>query len=180
MLSFREKYIKEVVPALSREFSVPNVFMLPRVVKVTVNMGIGRIFKDDKLVDEAREILRRVTGQQPAVRTARTAIAGFKTRIGSPVGLKVTLRGKRMHDFLDRLIHVALARTRDFRGIALRAVDANGNLTIGIKEHIIFPETTEFATRQMYGMEVTVTTTGHDRVFRIAMLRAMGFPLQAQ
>lgn len=178
MLSFHDRYRKEVVLALKNQFSWQNPHQVPCVLKATVNMGVGRIFHDENLLKEAREVLRLVTGQEPATRKARTAIAGYKTRVGSPIGLAVTLRGKRLGDFLDRLAHVALARTRDFRGIPQESFDERGNLTLGIREHIVFPETAELAVRQMYGLAVTVATTARNRGEGVALLKALGFPIQ--
>lgn len=178
MLSFTEKYHKEVVPALKERFSLKNHLAVPRVTKVVVNMGVGRIFREEKALAEAKEVLRLVTGQEPATRKARKAIAIFKTRIGSPIGLQVTLRGKRMADFLDRLIHVALPRTRDFGGIPSTSVGERGDLTIGIREHIVFPETADIAVRQMYSLEVTVVTTAEKREEGMALLKTLGFPLR--
>lgn len=166
MKSFREKGSRKDLAA-------------PRLGKAVVSMGVGRIFRDEKAIKEAREVLRAVTGQEPATRKARTAIAGFKTRVGSPIGLIVTLRGKRMADFLDRLVHIALPRTRDFHGIEVRAFDGKGNLTIGIKEHIVFPETTELPAAALHGMGVTITTTARTREEGIALFKALGLPIRS-
>lgn len=178
MLSFSEKYRTEVVPLLREHFALKNDLAVPRIAKVVANMGVGRIFREEKALAEAKEILRLATAQEPATRTARIAIAAFKTRIGSPVGLKVTLRGKRMADFLDRLIHIALPRTRDFGGIPSVSVGKRGDLTIGIREHIVFPETADVAVRQMYGLEVTVVTTAEKREEGLALFKALGFPIR--
>lgn len=179
MPPFKEKYHKEVIPALKERLGYVNSLAVPRVTKVVVAMGVGRIFRDDKLAKEAREVLRAVTGQEPAARKARVAIASFKTRVGSPVGLQVTLRRARMADFLDRLIHVALPRTRDFRGLSESAFDEKGNLTVGVKEHIVFPETAELPASHIYGFGVTVITNAHTREEGMALMKALGFPIQS-
>jgi large subunit ribosomal protein L5 len=179
MLSFIEKYRKEAIPLLKSQFAFKNDLAVPRVAKIVVNMGVGRIFREEKALAEAKEVLRLVTAQEPATRKARIAIAAFKTRVGSPVGLMATLRGKRMADFLDRLIHIALPRTRDFGGIPSRSVGEKGDLTIGIREHIVFPETADVTVRQMYGLEVTVVTTAETREAGTALLKALGFPFGA-
>lgn len=178
MLSFLERYREEAIPVLKERFTLKNDSAVPRVTKVVVNMGVGRIFREEKALAEAKEVLRLITAQEPATRKARKAIAAFKTRIGSPVGLQVTLRGKRMADFLDRLIHVALPRTRDFAGIPSSSVGERGDLTLGIREHIVFPETADVAVRNMYGFAVTVATTAEKHEEGVVLLKALGFPLR--
>src|SRR3989344_8172568 len=135
-----EKYRKEVAPALKAEFGYKNVFAIPRITKAVVNIGVGKISKDTKALEKIEIDLAKITGQKPALRNAKKSIAGFKLREGTPAGYMVTLRGGRMYDFIDRLISVALPRSRDFQGILEKSFDAVGNLYIGIKEHNIFPE----------------------------------------
>lgn len=172
-----EKYKKEVVPAMMAKFGYKNVMAVPRIGKVVVNVGVGRI-RDEKQHEEIRKYIALITGQKPAPRPAKKAIASFKTRKGLIVGYQVTLRGKRMWDFLSRLINIALPRTRDFRGIDSKSFDPKGNLTIGIKEHIVFPEITGEDYRFLFGLEVTVVTTAKKREEGAELLKLLGFPIK--
>lgn len=150
----------------------------PRITKVVVNVGIGKIAKDTKLIERIQSDLAKITGQKPAIRNAKKSIAGFKLREGTPVGVMVTLRGTRMYDFIDRLISVALPRSRDFQGIPAKSVDDRGNLNIGIKEQNIFPEVTYESLKDIFGLEVTVVVRAKDRQEGVALLKFMGFPLK--
>ena len=172
-----EQYSKKVVPEMQKAFGFKNALSVPRVIKVSVNVGVGRI-KDEKQLEEIRRVLGLITGQKTISRKAKKAIASFKTRIGMVIGYSVTLRGKRMHDFLDRFIRITLPRTRDFRGISEKSFDTSGNLTIGIKEHIVFPELIGEDVRSIFGFEVTITTTARNRVHGIALLKGLGLPIQ--
>lgn len=177
MISLREKYKKEVLPALGKEFGYPNVMASPRIEKVVVNVGVGRI-RDEKQIETIRRILALITGQKPAARPAKKAIAAFKTRRGLIVGYQATLRGRRMWDFLTRLIAIAIPRQRDFRGLDPKAFDGKGNLTIGFREHIVFPEMIGEDVPFIFGLEVTVVTTASRRDEGIRLLKLIGFPIQ--
>ncbi len=172
-----EKYKKEVVPALQKRFDITNVMAVPRIEKVVVHVGVGRM-RDDKQQEEVQKYLSLITGQKSAPRPAKKAIASFKTRKGLIIVHQVTLRGARMYDFLSRLIDVGLPRTRDFRGLDEKSFDQKGNLTIGIKEHIIFTEMMGEDYRLLFGLEVSVVTTTRKRERGIELLRLLRFPLQ--
>lgn len=177
MVYLSDKYAKEVVPAMREKFGYQNPMAVPKIEKVVVNAGVGRL-REEKERQEVEKYLTLITGQKPAPRPARLAIAAFKTRKGLVVGLKVTLRGRKMHDFLSRLINIALPRTRDFQGIDLDSFDARGNLTIGLKENIVFPEMTGEDYRSLFGLEVTVVTTAKTREEGVELLKLMGFPIK--
>lgn len=173
-----QKYRKEAVPALQEEFGIKNVMAVPKVKKVVVNIGIGKMVKDEKAVEKIVNDLGKLTGQKPVYRKAKKSIASFKIREGMNIGLLVTLRGKRMYDFMDRLISIALPGSKDFRGIDIGNFDNNGNLNLGLKESSIFPEITYETLKDIFGLEVTVTTTAGDRQKGIALLRHLGFPIK--
>ena len=172
-----KKYRKEVIPAMQKEFGIKNVMAVPKVEKVVISVGIGKIVKDEKTVEKIANDLAKLTGQKPVFRKAKKSIASFKVREGVNIGLMVTLRGKRMYDFMDRLISVALPRSKDFRGIDTKNFDKNGNLNLGIKESSIFPEITYETLKDIFGLEVTVVTTARDKEKGIALLKLMGFPI---
>src|SRR3989344_6853562 len=172
-----QKYRKEVAPAMQKEFDIKNVMAVPKVDKVVVNVGVGKIVKDEKTVEKIANDLAKLTGQKPVFRKAKKSIASFKVREGVNIGLMVTLRGKRMYDFMDRLVSVALPRSKDFRGIDTKNFDKNGNLNLGIKESSIFPEVTYETLKDIFGLEVTVVTTARDKEKGIALLKLMGFPI---
>ena len=174
----RERYHAEIAPALTEEFTYANPMMVPRVVKVVVNMGVGEAAKDSKLIDGALRDLTAITGQKPAVRRARTSIAQFNLREGMAIGAKVTLRGDRMWEFLDRLVSVALPRIRDFRGLSDRQFDGNGNYTFGVTEQSIFHEIDFDKVDRPRGMDITVVTTATTDDEGRALLRALGFPFK--
>ena len=173
-----KKYRKEIVPEMMAEFKYKSVMAVPKISKVTLNIGTGKIAKDDKLLTKIENDLTQLTGQKPVIRKAKKSIAGFKLREGSRVGLSVTLRGRRMYDFIDRLIAIALPRTRDFRGLDVKGFDRQGNLSIGIKEHNIFPEIHYENIKDIFGLQVTVTTTAKEKVEGIKLLKLMGFPIK--
>ncbi len=175
MKHLRDIYKEKTVPLFQKEFGEKSVMAVPRIERVTVNMGIGRL-KDEKERDEARKFLELATAQKPQARPARVAIASFKTRQGSLVGLRTTLRGQRMWDFLERLIYVAIPRTRDFRGFPKSVVDEHGNLNIGIREHIVFPEMIGEDVRRMYSLQINVTTNARTRERAEALFTSLGFP----
>lgn len=175
-MTFHERYTKTVVPALKERFKYDNVHAIPQVEKVVVHVGIGKDVKDAKALETATETLRRITGQQPVKTLAKKSIANFKIREGMVVGLKVTLRGQRMEDFLTKFLHVALPRVRDFRGLSPKVVDRLGNATIGLKEHLVFPEIRTDEVERMHGLEIIVHTTAQTKEEGLALLKGLGFP----
>jgi len=171
-----EKYRKDVIPALRKEFGIVNPMAVPKVEKVILNMGIGEAISNAKIVDAAAEELTKIAGQRAVVTKAKKSIASFKLRAGMPIGCRVTLRGERMYEFLDRLLNVALPRVRDFRGVPTRAFDGRGNYTLGVKDHVIFPEIDPAKIEKSRGLNVTiVTTAGSDDRARV-LLRELGMP----
>lgn len=174
-----EKYSKEVVPALKSEFSYKNANQVPRIEKIVVNMGLGSAVANPKIIDGAVEDLRAITGQQPVVTRAKKAIAGFKLREGMPIGVSVTLRRERMWEFMDRLIAVALPRTRDFRGISRKAFDGRGNYTLGLREHIIFPEIEYDRVDTIKGMNISFVTSAKSDDEGRSLLKHLGMPFRA-
>src|SRR3989338_5397445 len=177
MDDLKQKYLQEAGPAMREKFGYRNVMSIPKITKAVINVGVGR-FRDEKQLEEIRKYIALISGQQVAKRPAKKSIASFKTRPGMIVGFKVTLRGRRMYDFISRLINIALPRTRDFQGISAGSFDAKGNLTIGIKEHIVFPELVGEDYRFLFGFEVTIVTTAKKREEGIELLRLIGFPIQ--
>jgi len=178
MATLLQKYRKSVIPALQKEFGIKNIMAAPKVEKVVVSVGIGKIAKEDKVVEKIANDLTKLTGQKPVYRKAKKSIASFKVREGVNIGLMVTLRGERMYDFMDRLISISLPRSKDFRGIDTKNFDKNGNLNLGIKESIIFPEVTYETQKDIFSLEVTVATTAKNKERGIALLRLMGFPIK--
>lgn len=184
MLGLLEKYKKEVIPQMMEKFGYKNKMAVPKIEKVVVNTGFGRQIsgktkEEQKKVSEAvLNDLSLICGQRPVLTRAKKSISGFKIREGQPVGAKVTLRKKRMYDFLERLIHIGLPRSRDFRGIDQKAVDNEGNLTIGIKEHIAFPEISPEKAKFIFGFEVTVVTTTKNQKEALELLKLLGFPIR--
>jgi len=178
MITLQEKYRKEVIPAMQREFGYRNALAVPRMEKAVVNVGVGRL-REEKQHDLVRKILALITGQKPAARTAKKAIAAFKTRRGLVVGYQVTLRGRRMWEFLERLIAIAIPRQRDFHGIDPRSFDGRGNLTLGFREYIVFPELAGEDIPFLFGLEVTVVTTARRREEGIALLKLLGVPIRS-
>jgi len=179
MSRLQEYYHKEVVPQLMQRLELSNVMAVPRIVKVTLNMGVGEALADRKVLDHAMNDLTRITGQKPVSCNARVSVASFKVREGFPIGCKVTLRRERMYEFLDRLINVAIPRIRDFRGFSGRAFDGRGNYSLGVKEQIIFPEINYDQVDTIRGLDIAITTTAHDDVAGRALLEAFNFPLRA-
>ncbi len=176
----KEKYKKEVVPKIKQKFGYKNDFSVPRIEKVVINIGIGStvVAKDEKVQESITKDIILITGQKPLVTLAKKAISAFKVREGMPVGLKVTLRKKRMYDFLFRLINVVLPRTRDFRGLSSKSIDEGGNLNIGIKEHLIFPEISQDDIRRIFGLEITVVTHFKNKERALEFYKLMGFPIK--
>ena len=172
----QEHYQKKVVPALMKEFSYGNRMQVPRLECIALNVGMGEATQNVKLLDSAVKELGTITGQRPVVTRARKAIANFKLRKGLPIGAKVTLRGRRMHEFLDRLITVALPRIRDFKGVSPKSFDGRGNYTLGLKEQLIFPEIKYDAVESIHGMDITIVTTAKTNDEGKALLKHMGVP----
>ncbi|MFA6047953.1 MAG: 50S ribosomal protein L5 [Parcubacteria group bacterium] len=178
MENIREKYYKKALPTMKKEFGLKNDLEVPRITKVVVNTGIGKFIKDSSSVEEIQKALTAVTGQKAIMVKTRKSIAGFKTRAGLEVGVKVTLRGPRMWSFLEKLVGAAMPRIRDFRGIKLTSVDSNGNLNIGLKEHTIFPEILPESVKNIFSLQVNVTTNVRNRDMGIALFRNLGFPIE--
>jgi large subunit ribosomal protein L5 len=176
----KERYFREVLPALQRELEIENPMRVPRLEKIVVNMGVGDAVRDAKLLDAAALDLAQITGQKPAITKARKSIAAFKLREGMAIGAKVTLRGARMWEFLDRLLATALPRIRDFRGLDPEAFDGGGNYSIGVTEQLIFPEIDYDKVVKIRGMDITIVTTAEDDDEGRALLRALGFPFAGQ
>lgn len=175
---FRERYHKEVVPALKKKFEYKNSHQVPRLEKIVVNMGLGAAVGNPKLIDAAVGEVEKITGQKPVVTRAKKSIAGFKLRENMPIGVKVTLRRERMWEFMDRLVSLALPRTRDFRGISPRAFDGAGNYTLGLKEQIIFPEIDFDKVDSIKGMNVTFVTTANTNEEAKELLAQFGMPFR--
>lgn len=178
MSRLHEQYRKELAPALQKKLGLNNVMEVPRLQKITINMGVGEAVNDKKIMDNAVRDLGLISGQKPLVTKSKKSIAGFKIRDGWPIGCKVTLRREQMYEFLDRLINVSLPRTRDFRGLSAKSFDGRGNYSFGVKEHIIFPEIDFEKTDAIRGMDITFTTTAKDDQGAKALLEAFGFPFK--
>jgi large subunit ribosomal protein L5 len=174
----KTRYREEIVPALTKEFSFGNPMQVPGLVKIVVNMGVGQAAKDSKLMDGAVRDLTLITGQKPLVQRARKSIAQFKLREGMPIGAKVTLRGDRMWEFLDRLLSIALPRIRDFRGLSPKQFDGRGNYTFGLTEQVMFHEIDQDKIDRVRGMDITVVTTATNDAEGRALLRHLGFPFK--
>ena len=173
------EYVKEDVnPKLKEELGLKNDMTIPRIEKVVVNVGAGKAKDDKGYIDHVSETLRRVTGQQPVVTKARKSIATFKIREGMPIGAKVTLRGPRMYEFVEKVVKVALPRVRDFRGLTTKGFDRQGNYSIGVKEHLIFPEINADEVEKIHGLEIVITTSAHNKYEGFKLLQLMGFPFR--
>ncbi len=175
----KDKYLKQIVPELVEEFGYKSIMQVPKVTKVTVNMGVGEAAQDAKVLEEASGQLGLITGQKPQVRRARKSVANFKIRTGMPVGLRVTLRGERMYELLDRLTSIALPRIRDFRGIPATGFDGQGNYSFGLKEQSIFPEIDYDKIDRARGMDICITTTARTDEEGRSLLRKLGMPFRA-
>ena len=173
-----DKYQKQVVPEMMKRFGYPSIMAVPKIEKVMVNVGAGKVGKEPKFRDRVEKDIGLITGQKPAPRIARKSISGFKVRQGETVGFISTLRGKRMYDFLDRLISIALPRSRDFRGIESKSFDQEGNLNIGLREQIIFPEVAYESSKDIFSFQITVTTTAKTKEEGKELLKLMGFPIK--
>ncbi|AMN46524.1 50S ribosomal protein L5 [Steroidobacter denitrificans] len=171
-------YHDKVAPELKQSLGLANTMQVPKIAKITVNMGVGEAVADKKIMDNAVADLTRITGQKPLVTRARKSIATFKVRDGLPIGAKVTLRGRRMYEFLDRLVSIAMPRIRDFRGVSARSFDGQGNYNFGVKEQIIFPEIAYDQIDAIRGMDITITTTARNDDEGRALLEAFNFPFR--
>ena len=178
MARLQQYYREKIVPQLRKDLAVANPMQVPKITKITVNMGVGEAVADRKVMDAAVADLTKITGQKPLVTKSRKSIASFKLREGLAIGCKVTLRGARMYEFLDRLISIAMPRIRDFRGVSPRAFDGRGNYTLGVREQIIFPEIQYDQIDQVRGMDITITTTAVDNKQGRALLEAFNFPFR--
>ena len=179
MTKIKEKYQKEVVAKLKEALQKENIMQIPKLSKVTINVGLSTK-RDPNFIETMVDTLTKISGQKPVITKARKSIAGFKIREDQPLGVKVTLRGERMWDFIDKLAHVTFARIRDFRGIKRSTVDAGGNFSYGFTEHIAFPEVEADAIDQLHGLQVTITTTAEDRASGMALFQALGFPFKKE
>jgi large subunit ribosomal protein L5 len=178
MARLRERYREEVAPALRDKFEYENVMQIPKLEKIVVNMGVGEAAQNQRAMDGVMEDLSKITGQKPQLRRARKSVAGFKIREGMPVGARVTLRGERMWEFLDRLISIALPRVRDFRGISPRSFDGRGNFALGLREQLIFPEISYDSIDATRGLDVAVVTTAETDEEARELLRLLGMPFR--
>lgn len=174
----KEKYKKEIIPKMLKNRKFNNVMELPRINKITVNMGIGSAIQNIKELESASQDLAKITGQKPVITKARKSVAGFKLRQGNPIGCMVTLRGKRMYEFLDRLLSIAIPRIRDFRGLSKKSFDGSGNYTIGVKEQLIFPEVEYDSILSVKGMNITITTSAENDDEALFLLEEFGFPFK--
>ena len=179
MKRLQEQYKEDVIPALSKEFGYKNVLAVPRLEKVSVNIGISKALKDDKYLKVMIDTLERITGQKPVKTISRKAISGFGISAGMVVGLAITLRRQRMYDFLEKVFRIALPRVRDFQGIPESSLDDNGNLTIGFKEHLVFPEINSDEVEKLHGLEITIVTTAQSPKEAKLLFQLLGVPFRA-
>jgi len=178
--TYTEEKVKGAFKALKEQFGYTSSMQAPRITKVVISTGVGSVRGDKKRLEMIEGRLTRLTGQKPAPRSTKKSIANFKTRIGDLSGYQVTLRGERMRTFLDKLIHIVFPRVRDFRGLSPKAIDEMGNITLGFKEHIVFPETADEEAKDIFGLAVTITTTAKTKKEAEAFLRHLGLPLKAE
>ncbi|ASS89823.1 MAG: 50S ribosomal protein L5 [Bacillaceae bacterium] len=178
MNRLKEKYVKEIIPALMNKFNYKSVMQVPKIEKIVINMGVGDAVQNAKALDSAVEELTLISGQKPVVTRAKKSIAGFRLREGMPIGCKVTLRGERMYDFFDKLISVSLPRVRDFRGVSKKSFDGRGNYTLGIREQLIFPEIDYDKVNKVRGMDIVIVTTAKTDEEARELLTLFGMPFQ--
>ncbi|AKS37126.1 50S ribosomal protein L5 [Anoxybacillus gonensis] len=178
MNRLKEKYLKEVVPALMSKFNYKSVMQVPKIEKIVINMGVGDAVQNAKALDNAVEELALISGQKPVVTRAKKSIAGFRLREGMPIGAKVTLRGERMYEFFDKLVSVSLPRVRDFRGVSKKSFDGRGNYTLGVKEQLIFPEIDYDKVNKVRGMDIVIVTTAKTDEEARELLALLGMPFQ--
>jgi len=175
----KERYQKEVAPAIAKEFGIKNPMAIPRLEKIVVNMGMGEAIANAKILDTAVDELKAIVAQKPVITKAKKSIASFKLRQGMPIGVMVTLRGDRMYEFIDRLVSVALPRVRDFRGVSPKAFDGRGNYTIGVREQLIFPEIDFNKVDKLRGMNISIVTTARNDELARALLKGLGMPFRS-
>ena len=177
-MDLKQKYLKKVVPELVKKFDYQNKMAVPKIEKVVVNSGLSRAKteKNSKYVDMVRQTITKITGQRPVKNLAKKSIAGFKIREGMPVGISTTLRGQKMYDFIDKLINISLPRIRDFRGLKTQSIDQQGNLSIGLKEQVIFPEINQENLESTHGLQVVITTTTQSKEKALELFKLLGFP----
>lgn len=180
MIRLKEKYQKETIKVLREKFGYKNIHQVPKLLKVVINIGVGRNAKEQSFIDAAEKSLERISGQKPVRAKAKKSISAFKIREGMVVGLKVTLRGSRMYDFVEKLINISFPRIRDFRGLNETMVDRTGHLTIGFREHIAFPEIKADEIENMHGLEVSLTTSARSRTEGLELFRQLGFPFKRE
>ena len=178
MSRLQEQYKKTIVPQLQKELGLENVMQIPRITKITLNMGVGEAIGNKKILEHATDDMTRISGQKPVITKARKSVANFKVREGWPIGCKVTLRRERMYEFLDRLIAVAIPRIRDFRGLPAKAFDGRGNYSMGLREQIVFPEVDYDKIDVIRGLDVTITTSAASDDHARALLKAFNFPIR--
>jgi len=178
MVRLKEKYKKEIIPALMKKFGYKNVMQVPKLEKIVINIGVGEAIQNVKLLDSAMSDLSNITGQKPAIRRAKKAISNFKLKAGMPIGCMVTLRKNRMYEFFDRLVNVAIPRIRDFRGTSPKSFDGRGNYNLGLEEQIIFPEIEYDKVEKIRGMNITVCSTAKTDEEAFEFLKAMGMPFR--
>jgi large subunit ribosomal protein L5 len=178
MSRLRDRYTKEIVPTLKKEYSYKNVMAVPRLEKIVVNMGMGEAIQNAKLLDSASDELSLITGQRPVITRAKKSIASFKLRKGMAIGCSVTLRGERMYEFFDRLVNIALPRVRDFRGLSTKSFDGRGNYTLGLRDQLIFPEVDYAKVSKLKGMNVCLVTTASSDDEARTLLRLLGLPFR--
>jgi large subunit ribosomal protein L5 len=178
MNNLQTQYQKEIVPALKEKFNLKNLMTVPRLKKVVINVGIGRYSKDKEYIKNVEKVLAAISGQKPVFTKAKKSISGFKVREGALVGAIVTLRKKRMYDFVEKLVHITFPRVRDFRGIDKTSVDQSGNLTVGIKEHTAFAEVSSEDTDNIFGLEITLVTNCKNREEGLELFKQLGFPFK--
>jgi len=179
-MDLRHKFQKEVIPAMRAKFGYSNDLAVPKLIKTTLNVGLSRAIteKDSRYTEIVRDSLTKISGQKPVEITARKSISGFKIREGLLVGMKVTLRSQRMYDFLNKLINIVLPRTRDFRGLSIKSIDKSGNLSLGLREHLVFPEIKTEDVQKIHGLEVTITTNAKDKEHGLELFKLLGFPFK--
>jgi large subunit ribosomal protein L5 len=178
MIPLKEHYSDKVVPQLKNTLALGSNMAVPRIIKVTLNMGVGEVLNDKKMLEQAVEDLTLISGQKPAITKVRKSVANFKIREGMPIGCKVTLRGDRMYDFLQRLLGIAIPRERDFRGLDVSSFDGRGNYSLGVKEHIIFPEIDYDKVDKLRGMDISISTSASNDQEGELLLKAMNFPFK--
>lgn len=178
MERLQEQYNKQIIPALRKQFGYKNVMEVPKILKIVVNVGVGKVKEDKKKIDQLVEDLKKITGQAPVRAKARKSIAGFKVRENQIVGIVCTLRGYKMYSFLDKLINVSLARVRDFQGVSANAFDGRGNYHLGLKEHLVFPEISSESLENIFGMEISIVTNARKDEPARELLKLMNFPFK--